>query len=192
MLSMLWAGIVSEEDLPYIQPLPQLLDVSDHQQGRSTLGGFFKPKYRDYPRDNVHRSSEKHYKEVIDGGTGRSKTGGHSLHSNAEPPSSSAPYIVEVNDGKLPRTPYPAPAPRQQRQQRRRSSSRSSNRDSSPEMSHNRYLPKAKRSRSPRLSRSQIETAFDGEHTIYLPSAPMAPRASTTPSGFENKPLVVV
>ncbi|KAF6020501.1 hypothetical protein EB796_021191 [Bugula neritina] len=71
----------NEEEEFQVQPLPHLLDVEvGHQAGRSTLGGFFKPKYRDYPRNNVHRSSEREHKETIDSGTSRNF---RNLHRNS-------------------------------------------------------------------------------------------------------------
>lgn len=155
----------------HIQPLPQLLDLTDHHQGRSTLGGFFKPKYRDYPRDNVHRTSEKEHKQVIDNGTNRHRPS-INLHRDLNL------YKTDIGGGgKLPRTqfpilPYDADTTSSRRQQRRRDSSGGSDRDSSPEMSHDKYLPRVRKSprpRSPRLSpRYYAETAFDGK--MLLPA----------------------
>lgn len=185
-LMPLTCPLVSVEEDFDIQPLPQLLDIETHGPGRSTLGGLFKPKYyRDYPRNNVHRTSERLHKEVIDSGTGRhSKRGGNSipqplssrrgnslhrdelLHRDSATLLPLAGRLDPVNDtGKLPRTQFPNGASLSSEQSSFHQLN-SHNRDGShsPEMSHNRYLPKKRRSsrlHSPRLSRQ--ETAFDGE-----------------------------
>ncbi|XP_067944017.1 uncharacterized protein [Watersipora subatra] len=178
-----------------IQPLPHLLDIDSHQAGRSTLGGFFKPKYRDYPHNNVHRTSERQHKEVIDCGTGRqSGKRGNSLHRQL--PNSihrddslrgySTAFPTNGRDvGKLPRTRFPnATSPENY-------SSQSRDVDHSVEMSHNRYLPKKRRSshsprrHSPRLSSGQ-ETAFNDLEDI-VPASPELPRATSRHQSGEGR-----
>lgn len=176
-----------------MQPLPHLLDVEvGHQAGRSTLGGFFKPKYRDYPRNNVHRSSEREHKETIDSGTSRNfrnlhrnsislNKGDNSVHRNGsmlthrQEPSS--------DSGRLPRTKlllgertqadlvpnigtdWDSIAIETQGSSRQ---GRIERRDSgggahSPRMSHNKYLPKKRRNSRPRSPRlTNQDTAFNG------------------------------
>lgn len=173
--------LLTEEDF-HLQPLPQLLDIDDHQADiRSTLGGFFKPKYRDFPRNNVHRTSERQHKEVIDCGTNRHRgsvhtiTGDSNIHRDATGGSinhrhdrDSTPLggsSTSISGGKLPRTQYP-PSHRQHHRDDHRDDRDGSH---SPVISHNKYLPKKRRSSrgySPtrRSSKHQLEstTAFNG------------------------------
>jgi len=133
----------SEEDATHLQPIPQLLEVNDHQQGRSTLSGLFKPKYRDCPRNNVHRNSERGHKEVVDCGTSR-----HKLYSYSRESVDSS-----TDTGRLRRTPFPGSSTTSHSPTR-------PERPSSPHMSHNRYLPRERGRKSPRPIQ---ETEFNGE-----------------------------
>ena len=181
----------AEEDF-HLQPLPQLLDIDDHQAGsRSTLGGFFKPKFnRDYPRNNVHRTSERHHKEVIDCGTNRQRGSVHTIagDSNLHRDSNSLLHRLDPGSssggrdsstlGKLPRTQYPASADLAGGSSNHRGHNKHDYRynnsregSHSPVISHNKYLPKKRRSSrgysptrlSRRSSRVEDSTAFNGE-----------------------------
>lgn len=139
---------------------------------------------RDYPRNNVHRTSERHHKEVCE--TNRHRGSVHTIagDSNLHRDNNSLIHRLEPAGpsgssgrdsstlGKLPRTQYPATTNSGSNRHNKHNRDGSREGSHSPIISHNRYLPKKRRSSrgySPTVSRrnSRVEdTAFDGMYYV--------------------------